>query len=104
MELPRSARTSGRTAVVIAALALDQRLAGEGRFLDLHATGRGAALRQADLRDHRVGEVVTKDLLAHRVHEDHRAVPTVRGALHDLDVPVPDLGRAGEAALERDRG
>src|SRR5262245_23247457 len=99
--LPSPWRSSGDIAAVTG-LALDQRLAGEGRFLDLHAAGGRAALGQADLADHGVGEVVPKHLFTHRVHEDHGAVAAVRLALHDLDVPVPDLRRAGEATLERD--
>src|SRR6478609_6393888 len=73
----RSSPSSGRSAAVTC-LALDERLAGQGRLLDLDAAGRGAALGEADLGHHRVGEVVAKDLLADGVHEDHRAVAAVR--------------------------
>ena len=74
-------------------LALDERLAGEGRLLDLDAAGRGAALGEADLGHHRVGEVVAKDsspMVFMRITEPLRrsGVP-----LHDGAVPVPDLGR-----------
>src|SRR5262245_27831804 len=102
-EAPPRLIASGRAASVIACSALDHGLARQRGFLDLDPAGRGTALGQAQLRDHRVREVVADDLLAERVHHDRGAVSPVRIATHDRQVPVPQFRRAGEAALEGDR-
>src|SRR5687768_9704496 len=62
----------------------------------------GFETRSLDLVDPGVLDVPAHDIIASFVHEDDRSVATIRNAINDVGVPIPQLSILCVTTLEHD--